>query len=84
MRVDSGQLEPPPSPPAASPEVASFLEWTRLWGYTPPPDSAPGFRLHPLQGQAAGRWLIWVNGNWRVTFDFREGDVFILDYEDYH
>jgi toxin HigB-1 len=44
----------------------------------------PGFRLHPLRGQDAGRWSIWVNGNWRVTFEFREGDVFILDYEDYH
>ncbi len=44
----------------------------------------PGFRLHRLQGQDAGRWSIWVNGNWRVTFEFRDGDVFILDYEDYH
>jgi proteic killer suppression protein len=44
----------------------------------------PGFRLHRLEGRAAGRWSIWVNGNWRVTFEFREGDVFILDYEDYH
>lgn len=44
----------------------------------------PGFRLHRLQGQGAGRWSIWVNGNWRVTFEFREGDVLILDYEDYH
>lgn len=43
-----------------------------------------GFRLHRLQGQEAGRWSIWVNGNWRVTFDFRQGDFFILDYEDYH
>lgn len=44
----------------------------------------PGFRLHSLVGREAGRWSIWVNGNWRVTFEFREGDAFILDYEDYH
>lgn len=44
----------------------------------------PGFRLHPLVGRESGRWSIWVNGNWRVTFEFREGDAFILDYEDYH
>lgn len=43
----------------------------------------PGFRLHPLVGREKGRWSIWVNGNWRVTFEFREGDAFILDYEDY-
>lgn len=44
----------------------------------------PGFRLHPLKGEMKGRWSIWVNGNWRVTFEFREGDAYVLDYEDYH
>lgn len=44
----------------------------------------PGFRLHPLKGRACGRWSIWVNGNWRLTFEFRDGNAYILDYEDYH
>ncbi len=44
----------------------------------------PGFNLHPLKGSDKDRWSIWVNGNWRVTFEFHEGDAFILDYEDYH
>lgn len=44
----------------------------------------PGFRLHPLKGGERGRWSIWVNGNWRLTFQFIDGDVHILDYEDYH
>lgn len=44
----------------------------------------PGFRLHPLQGKERGRWSIWVNGNWRLTFEFRDGNAFVLDYEDYH
>ena len=44
----------------------------------------PGFRLHGLKGSASGRWSIWVNGNWRITFEFREGDAFIVDYEDDH
>jgi proteic killer suppression protein len=30
----------------------------------------PGFRLHPLVGAERGRWSIWVNGNWRLTFGF--------------
>jgi len=25
-----------------------------------------------------------VNGNWRLTFEFRDGQAFVLDYEDYH
>jgi proteic killer suppression protein len=43
-----------------------------------------GFRLHALKGRDQGRWSIWVNGNWRLTFEFRDGDAYVLDYEDYH
>lgn len=44
----------------------------------------PGFRLHQLKGEERGRWSVWVNGNWRVTFDFKDGHAYVLDYEDYH
>ena len=44
----------------------------------------PGFRLHPLKGEARGRWSVWVNGNWRLTFEFHDGQARVLDYEDYH
>ncbi|MCW5969272.1 MAG: type II toxin-antitoxin system RelE/ParE family toxin [Blastocatellales bacterium] len=44
----------------------------------------PGFRLHPLKGKLKGRWAISVSGNWRLTFEFKDGDVHLLDYEDYH
>ena len=44
----------------------------------------PGFRLHPLKAEERGRWSVWVNGNWRVTFEFKDGHAYVLDYEDYH
>ncbi len=44
----------------------------------------PGFRLHPLKGEQVGRWSITVSGNWRVTFEFIDGNAYVLDYEDYH
>ena len=44
----------------------------------------PGFRLHQLKGKDQGRWSIWVNGNWRLTFEFMDGHAYVLDYEDYH
>ena len=44
----------------------------------------PGFRLHALKGTEKGRWSIWVNGNWRITFEFIDGHAYVLDYEDYH
>ena len=44
----------------------------------------PGFRLHPLKGSQAGLWSIVVSGNWRITFGFRDGDAYAVNYEDYH
>jgi proteic killer suppression protein len=43
-----------------------------------------GFRLHALKGPELGRWSVWVNGNWRLTFEFKDGHAFVLQYEDYH
>lgn len=44
----------------------------------------PSFRLHLLKGKRDGIWSVTVNGNWRVTFEFNDGNAFILNYEDYH
>jgi len=44
----------------------------------------PGFKLHSLKGKLKVRWSIAVSGNWRITFEFRDGNAYELDYEDYH
>ena len=44
----------------------------------------PGLRLHRLKGAEGGRWSVWVNGNWRLTFEFEAGHANNLAYEDYH
>jgi len=44
----------------------------------------PGYRLHPLKGKMKNRWSVSVSGNWRLTFEFRDGNAYLLDYEDYH
>jgi proteic killer suppression protein len=44
----------------------------------------PGFSLHPLKGKRKGIWSIKVNGNWRITFRLEDGNVYIVNYEDYH
>ena len=44
----------------------------------------PGYRLHSLRGKRKGVWSITVNGNWRVTFEFTDSNVYIVNYEDYH
>lgn len=44
----------------------------------------PGFNLYQLKGDRSDLWSIKVNGNWRITFTFDDGDVYIVNYEDYH
>ena len=44
----------------------------------------PGFRLHALKGNKQNLWAIDVNKNWRITFEFVDGDAYIVNYEDYH
>ena len=44
----------------------------------------PGYRLHQLTGKRSDIWSVWVNGNWRITFRYEDGDAEIVNYEDYH
>ena len=56
-------------------------------------DAAPGLaplravraaRLHALKGSRQGRWAMTVNGRWRVTFRFHDGNAHDVTIEDYH
>lgn len=57
----------------------------RLHAATTPKDmDLPGLSLHELVGNRKGIWSVKVSGNWRVTFEFRGEDAYVVDYEDYH
>jgi toxin HigB-1 len=43
-----------------------------------------GLNLHELKGNRKGTWAVRVSGNWRITFRVEDGDVHLVDYEDYH
>lgn len=43
-----------------------------------------GSGLHKLLGDKQGLWSVKVSGNWRITFSLIDGDVYIVDYIDYH
>lgn len=45
---------------------------------------APSFRLHKLKGDKKNLWSITVQANWRITFEFENGNVYIVDYLDYN
>ena len=44
----------------------------------------PGSNLHQLKGDRDGQYSVRVSGNWRVIFDFIDGDAYVVDYGDYH
>ena len=43
----------------------------------------PGFNFHGLQG-VPKRYSIHVNGPWCITFEWEEGEVLRVDFEQYH
>lgn len=44
----------------------------------------PGSYLHQLKGDKEGQYSVHVSGNWRVFFEFINGDAYIVYYDDYH
>ena len=43
----------------------------------------PGWRLHQLHGEPV-RYALSVNGPWRITFEWEDGDALRVDLEQYH
>ncbi len=43
----------------------------------------PGFDFHPLRGKPQ-RYSLHINGPWCITFEWRDGDVWQVDLEQYH
>ena len=44
----------------------------------------PGFDFHHLKGFTPLRYTVHVNGPWCLTFEFENGDAYIVDFEQYH
>ncbi len=45
--------------------------------------NVPGWGLHRLEGKPT-RYGLKVQKNWRVTFQWKNGEAREVDYEDYH
>lgn len=57
----------------------------RLDAATKPEDmNVPGFDFHQLKGKRKGTYAVSVSGNWRITFQFVEGDAVKVTLKDYH
>ena len=45
--------------------------------------SMPGWGLHQLHGKPT-RFALAVNGPWRITFEWEDGDALLVSLEQYH
>jgi proteic killer suppression protein len=44
----------------------------------------PANRLEKLRGAREGQYSIRINEQWRICFEWREGDVYGVEIVDYH
>ncbi|ALP63664.1 type II toxin-antitoxin system RelE/ParE family toxin [Paraburkholderia caribensis] len=44
----------------------------------------PGNRLELLQGARSGQWSIRINAQWRICFQYINGDALNVEIVDYH
>jgi proteic killer suppression protein len=44
----------------------------------------PHWKTHQLGGDRRGVWSLHVTRNWRLTFQIKEGEIWDVNYEDYH
>lgn len=44
----------------------------------------PGSNLHKLSGNLTSQYAVNVSGNWRIFFEFIDGNAYIVSYDDYH
>ncbi|WP_027142098.1 type II toxin-antitoxin system RelE/ParE family toxin [Mesorhizobium sp. WSM3626] len=46
--------------------------------------NVPGYSFHALNGFNPTRYTVYVNGPWRITFEFDGTDAARVDFEQYH
>jgi proteic killer suppression protein len=44
----------------------------------------PANRLERLSGDRDGQYSIWINDQWRICFDWQDGDAMNVEIVDYH
>ena len=78
--------DPSGLPPAVVEKVRNILTFLQEMEEAQELRDVPSWNVHQLTGDRKGTWSLTVTRNWRITFkiDPTEGEIFDLDYEDYH
>ena len=72
--------------PAVVPKLRRILSFLQDMEREEELHTVPTWRAHRLVGDHRSVWSLSVTRNWRITFrvDSVEGEIFDLDYQDYH
>ncbi len=46
--------------------------------------SPPGNKLERLHGDRKGQYSIRINDQWRICFEWKQGDAYCVEIVDYH
>ena len=71
-------------PPDVAKRSARKLEYVDLATTLDDLRSPPGNRLHALEGDRKGQHSISINDQWRICFNFENGDAYDVEVCDYH
>lgn len=83
QRVFEGERSrrlPPNIQPLAQRKLRMLNRANRLVALTSP----PGNRLERLSGNRAGQHSIRINNQWRICFEWSEGNAYEVEITDYH
>ena len=72
--------------PAVVPKLRRILSFLQDMEREEELHTVPTWRAHRLVGDRRSVWSLSVTRNWRITFrvDSVEGEIYDLDYQDYH
>ena len=69
--------------PTDAEHIAELL--TAIDAATNPGDLAPlGLGFHPLKGDRKGQFAVTIRANWRIVFEWQDGQAVRVRQEDYH
>jgi proteic killer suppression protein len=71
-------------PPDVASRAVRKLEYVDLANSLNDLKIPPGNRLHKLEGNRKGQHSISVNDQWRICFQFEDGDAYDVEICDYH
>lgn len=78
--------DPSGLPPPVVEKVRNIVTFLQETGAALELYDIPSWKVHQLTGDRKRTWSLTVTRNWRITFriDRNTGEIFDLNFEDYH